>query len=85
MKPLPLVAFALLCSTLSYAQSITLMPKIGGSMSTISFSKDLTGISDVKNKFGFIGGLAIEIPAGNKIAIQPEILFHQKGWKETQS
>lgn len=38
---------------------------------------------DAENKFGFVGGVFIAIPIGKFLGIQPEILFSQKGYKQT--
>ena len=34
-------------------------------------------------KFGFVAGLFVMVPIGEKLGIQPEILFSQKGFKAT--
>ena len=74
------MCFAVLAST--YAQ-IKFMPKIGGSLSKVSFSEDFFGPDvDIKPKIGIIVGVAAEIPLiGETLALQPELLFHQKGFK----
>ena len=38
---------------------------------------------EAENKFGFVGGVFIAIPVGRFLGIQPEILFSQKGYKQT--
>ncbi len=74
------MSFGVLAST--YAQ-IKFMPKAGGSLSNVSFSDDFFGPDvKVKPKVGMIIGVAAEIPLiGETLALQPELLFHQKGFK----
>lgn len=55
------------------------------SLSTASFSKQITQGVDVKNKIGFVGGFGFSVPVSHHFEIQPEILFHQKGWKDSES
>lgn len=38
---------------------------------------------DAEGKFGWVGGVFIAIPVGSFLGIQPEILFSQKGYKQT--
>ncbi len=56
--------------------------KAGTSYSTILFSDDLKpDEGDVKYRFGFIGGITSEIRIiGKAVFLQPEFLFHQKGF-----
>ncbi len=74
------MSLAVLAST--YAQ-IKFMPKAGGSLSNVAFSDDLMDPDvDIKPKIGIIVGVAAEIPLiGETLALQPELLFHQKGFK----
>jgi outer membrane protein with beta-barrel domain len=67
-------------------QGQTLLPKFGVALSTISLSKDFffSESYDIKNKLGIVGGLGFELMLGEKMALQPELLFYQKGYK-TQS
>lgn len=81
MRSLPLLISAVLCSVSSFSQ-ITLIPKLGVSMSRASFSSDFVRFNEVQNKFGFIGGVGLAIYASNRFDFQPEILFYQKGWKD---
>lgn len=55
--------------------------KIGSNYSNIY---DSEGESfDAKGKFGLAGGLFIAVPIGKFLGVQPEILFSQKGYKQT--
>lgn len=38
---------------------------------------------DAESKIGFAGGVFIAIPIGKFLGIQPEVLFSQKGYKQT--
>jgi len=40
---------------------------------------------NAENKFGFAGGVFIAIPIGKFLGIQPEVLYSQKGYKQTGS
>jgi hypothetical protein len=52
--------------------------KVGASMSRYAYSEDF---SDYDSKFtpGLTGGIMLEIPFGGRFALQPELLFAQKG------
>ncbi len=55
--------------------------KIGSNYSNIY---DSDGESfDAEGKFGLAGGIFIAIPIGKFLGVQPEILFSQKGYKQT--
>lgn len=55
--------------------------KVGSNYSNIY---DSDGESfDAEGKFGLAGGVFITIPIGKFVGIQPEILFSQKGYKQT--
>lgn len=55
--------------------------KIGSNYSNIY---DSNGENfDAEGKFGFAGGLFVAIPIGKFLGVQPEILFSQKGYKQT--
>lgn len=55
--------------------------KVGSNYSNIY---DSDGESfDAEGKFGLAGGVFIAIPIGKFVGIQPEILFSQKGYKQT--
>ena len=85
MKKILTASFcALLCTIIAEAQ--TLIPKFGAALSNISVSKDATSQgTDIKNKLGIVGGVGFEFMLGKKIALQPELLFHQKGYKTSLS
>ncbi len=82
-KSLPFILCLILFSTF-YAQSQTLIPKIGGSLSTVTIGDNKSNfiVDKTKNKIGFIVGAALELPLHGKFSLQPELLFHQKGFKE---
>ncbi|MFY7909976.1 MAG: porin family protein [Emticicia sp.] len=55
--------------------------KIGSNYSNIY---DSNGENfDAEGKLGFAGGLFVAIPIGKFLGVQPEILFSQKGYKQT--
>jgi hypothetical protein len=75
-----MMGFALMTST--YAQ-VTCILKIGPSYATVSFDDDLNrfgGDFHHKSKVGLIIGMGLEIPLGQDFSLQPELLFHQKGF-----
>jgi len=82
MKRLPLLFFMSMAITTLYSQ-IKFMPKAGASLSHVSYSNDLMyDGEDYSSKIGLIVGLAVEIPLiGERLSLQPELLFHQKGFK----
>jgi hypothetical protein len=74
----------LVLATSLYAQ-VKFLAKAGVSWSSVSFNKDINeqfvGDFDYGPKAGFIFGIATEIPlGGDKFSLQPELLFHQKGY-----
>ena len=73
---------SLAVATTLYSQ-IKFMPKAGVSLSNVSFSDDFKSPGEkYKSKIGMIIGVAVEIPLiGEMLALQPELLFHQKGFK----
>ncbi len=80
MKKLQFFLLALLVSVGASAQ--TIIPKVGGTFSNFAFSDDikdgLFGL-DPKFKLGFQLGVGYEIAVAESFAIQPELLFTQKG------
>jgi hypothetical protein len=66
------------CNLIVTAQRV--MPKFGISKSTVEFSDLLKDGAVIQEKLGVVVGVAVELPISKRIAFQPEILFHQKGW-----
>src|SRR5262245_32624914 len=70
-------------ATSSYAQ-VTFIPKVGPSYTTVSFDENINdqfaGDFHYGSKLGVIIGLGLEIPLGTRFSLQPELLFHQKGY-----
>ena len=64
--------------TLSANAQTTIIPKLGVSIANIAFDPSN---SDVKSKIGLQLGIAAEIGVNDMFAIQPELLFIQKGAK----
>jgi hypothetical protein len=63
------------------AQQILL--KCGISYSTVSAGKYFSAPGyKFTMKPGFVGGIGADFNISEKFAIQPEILYHQKGWKD---
>ena len=69
-----------------YSQ-IKFIPKVGTSFAFVRLSDDLKpNRGDLKSKFGVAVGVAADIPLlGEKISLQPELLFHQKGFSFSNS
>jgi hypothetical protein len=63
---------------LAKAQSV--IPKFGVTQSSVQFSKDLKGNGLIENRTGFVVGFGIEFKIAGGLNIQPELLYHQKGW-----
>ena len=59
--------------------TITLGVKLGANLSNVYDSEGEDFVADAK--LGFVAGGFITIPLGNLFAIQPEVLFSQKGFK----
>lgn len=55
--------------------------KVGSNYSSIYDSQGNEFNAD--NKFGLAGGVFLAIPIGKFLGIQPEVLFSQKGYKQT--
>jgi len=75
---------SLALATSSYAQ-VTFIPKVGVSWTSVSFNDDINdqyaGDFDYGSKAGLIIGIAAAIPlGGDMFTLQPELLFHQKGY-----
>ncbi len=61
---------------------LTIIPKAGATLSTVRISDDLLdGEDKPKYKIGLAFGAALEIGITEQFAIQPEVLFNQKGWR----
>lgn len=71
-----------LAITTSVQAQVTFIPKVGVTYSSVAFSDDIKDAwgADVGSKPGFIVGVAAEIPIGGVLALQPELLWHQKGF-----
>ncbi|MDH4091282.1 MAG: PorT family protein [Cyclobacteriaceae bacterium] len=82
MKRLSLLFLMSMAATTLYSQ-ITFTPKAGASMSHMSLPSDFADPGeDYTSKIGLIVGVAVEIPLmGELLSVQPELLFHQKGFK----
>lgn len=83
MKKIILVVFTTMAVTTTLFSQIKFMPKAGVSLSKVHLSDDLKSDGeDIKSKIGFVLGVAVEIPLiGEKVSLQPEILFQQNGAK----
>jgi hypothetical protein len=74
----------LMLATSLYSQ-VKFLAKAGVSWSSVTFNEDINeqyaGDFDYGTKAGFIIGFGTEIPlGGDKFSLQPELLFHQKGY-----
>jgi hypothetical protein len=73
-----LVAVGLMATTTAQAQERTRMGIKGGlSASTLQF--DNVDFSDRKERLGFHAGVFTQVPLGSAFAIQPELLYVNKG------
>jgi hypothetical protein len=78
-KMLLIIVFGIIASLFTYdlkAQSVTIGPKLGFTNTTAA-GDDLP--DDVESISGFVGGAFIKFQASPVFAVQPEILYHQKG------
>jgi hypothetical protein len=70
----------LLCSA---AKAQIIIPKLGMSLSHPSLSSDAKDPGEtIQNGIGIVGGIGLELPIKGKFAIQPELLFAQKAFKD---
>ena len=83
MKKISLFIFLSLAITPQLYSQITFLPKLGVSYSHVTYPSDFPDPEeDYKSKIGLILGVAAEIPLiGEMLSVQPELLFHQKGFK----
>jgi hypothetical protein len=73
-----------LAITTSVQAQLTFIPKVGVTYSSVAYSDDIKDAwgADIGSKPGFIVGVAAEIPLGGEVlALQPELLWHQKGFR----
>jgi len=73
MKKLAVLVVAILLSTSGFAQGLDFGVKAGANFSSFSDA------SNVSNKTGFLGGIFAAVKFGDKLAIQPELLYSQQG------
>ncbi len=79
MKKQVFLAAGLLLASLSAQAQISLIPKAGVTLSSISYGDEA---NDQAAKVGFVGGLGVDIGiVENFFSVQPELLFIQKGEK----
>ena len=89
MKKYLLIFTLLMISFCVSAQMITVIPKIGATISTVSMpDSDVLPIlgssfeNEIKSKPGFTFGVALNYYINEMISIQPELSFIQKGYTE---
>jgi hypothetical protein len=70
--------FVGLAVTPSYAQSVSGGVKAGVNFAKISIDPEE---EDFKNKTGFVGGAFVDFAVGDRLSVQPELLFSMKGAK----
>lgn len=81
-----ILSLILSISTLAVFSQITFIPKAGVVVSTIHQSKDLKSDEvSINSRIGFLIGAGLEVTISEKISIQPELLFIQKGYKAEES
>jgi hypothetical protein len=82
MKKLGVILIMILAATgFGYAQ-VVFIPRAGATVSFVAFSDDIINFTEAEfgPKAGFIVGIGVEIPISHKFALQPELLWHQKGY-----
>ncbi len=70
-------------NTTDYRKKFQFGLKVGTNYSNIYDSQG--DKFDAESKFGLAGGVFMAIPIGKFLGIQPEVLFSQKGYKQTGS
>jgi hypothetical protein len=90
MKKYLLTFSILLSSICASAQKLIVIPKIGATLATVSMSEpdiiQFPGFEDeIKSKIGFTIGAALNYSINDRISIQPELNFIQKGYQENSS
>ncbi len=86
MKKKFLTILVVLAMTLSAKAQITLIPKLGVDISNVAFTGvGLNGTLMAGPKVGLVLGTAVEVGITDVLAVQPEILFIQKGYKRTNA
>lgn len=84
MKKHFLTIFAVVAMTLSAKAQITIIPKLGVDIANVAGTgTGLNGTFLRGPKAGLVLGTAVEVGITDVLAIQPEILFIQKGYKRT--
>lgn len=85
MKKALLILVALISANLVAKAQLSIMPKFGVTLSSVSFSDELesalTPGLDKKSRIGITGGVALNVGVSDAFSIQPELLFVQKGVK----
>lgn len=77
MKKIYLFLGLALAGKAGMAQQIEIIPKVGINMS----KQNIGDLSGEKNRTAIQGGVAVNIAAGSRFSIQPELNFIQKGTK----
>jgi len=86
MKKQLTICFALSMLLTTAFSQLTIIPKAGITYANIGMSDDmLEGGEKPKYKVGLQLGAGFEITVNKFLAIQPELLFHQKGWRTDYS
>ncbi|HRJ31041.1 MAG TPA: porin family protein [Cyclobacteriaceae bacterium] len=81
MKKHLIVSALLLITTFASAQTLSIIPKIGATFSTVATEFD----ENIKSKPGFTLGAAVNYGLTDMLSVQPELNFIQKGFKEEYS
>ncbi len=85
MRIIKQTTLALLLLTSAYAVQAQVAVKAGVNFSNMLFEEDDQSIENLARDGAvkFVGGLSFILPLGDAVAIQPELLFTQKGAKNT--
>jgi hypothetical protein len=76
MKKKFLLSLTLVALTFYVSAQITIIPKVGVTVSKVAFKEN----EEIKYKPGFMGGVAFNFPIWNVFSVQPEFHYIQKGF-----
>ena len=80
--PITLAAALVACTATASAQEpLTLGVKAGLSFSTVNIDEDDEDVGNLSTRTGLVVGLFGSLPVTPRIAVQPEVLYIQKGTK----
>jgi hypothetical protein len=78
-KILTLLVFSI--TAISASAQVTIFPKLGGTISTVTMEDD----GGMKSKLGLVLGVGLNFPVNAMFSVQPELQFVQKGFRADKS